>query len=111
MLVEVPRGHWAPVMQGGVLRVWRSRNFLVQERPARDPAIVVLAVNRTQRGPERWLDGISWDELQQIKFECGYGNHDAVEVYPRDADVVNVANMRHLWIMRDGSLPFAWRNR
>jgi hypothetical protein len=33
---------------------------------------------------------------------------DAVEVYPPAGDVVNVANMRHLWVLRD-RLPFAWR--
>ena len=29
----------------------------------------------------------------------GCGARDAVEVYPADADVVNVANMRHLWLV------------
>ncbi len=51
-----------------------------------------------------------WDELQRIKSECGYGNTDAIEIYPADDDVVNVANMRHLWIL-DSRIPFAWRKQ
>ena len=31
-----------------------------------------------------------------------------MEVYPRTADLVNVANMRHLWVLPE-LLPFAWR--
>jgi hypothetical protein len=30
-------------------------------------------------------------------------------VFPPDTDVVNVANMRHLWILAPGTLAFAWR--
>jgi hypothetical protein len=37
----------------------------------------------------------------------GFGAADALEVYPRDGDVVNVANIRHLWVLRD-PLPWAW---
>lgn len=43
-------------------------------------------------------DGITWDELQRIKSECGFGGKDGVEMYPRDEDVVNTANIRHLYI-------------
>ena len=74
------------------------------------PAIVRLSVNRTAIEGPRWKEGVSWDELQAIKRQCGYGDHDAVEVFPRDVDVVNVANMRHLWILDPAQpLPFAWR--
>lgn len=107
-LQEVPRSLW-PIHSRSIWRVLRSRNFLVQEYQAPAPAKVRLSVCRTSIGNNgRWLDGISWDELQQIKRECGYGDADAVEVYPADEDVVNVANMRHLWIMAE-PLKFSWR--
>lgn len=107
VLQEVPRHQW-PTQRTHILRVFRSRHFLVQEYLAPSPAKVRLSVCRTSVGNNgRWLDGISWDELQQIKRECGYGDADAVEVYPADDDVVNVANMRHLWIM-DQPLNFKW---
>lgn len=38
----------------------------------------------------------------------GLADSWAVEVFPADADVVNVANMRHLWILPDAP-AFAWR--
>jgi len=106
-LVEIPRAEW-PNPNGPQLRVLRSRDFLVQEFPAEGPAIVRLSVNVTALDGQRWKDGISWDDLQRLKAEAGYPMHDAVEVYPRATDVVNVANMRHLWVMRD-LVPFAWR--
>lgn len=90
------------------LRVLRSRDFLVQEFAANAPAKVRLSVCRTTLYGDRWQDGITWDDLQQIKRECGYGDADAIEVFPADADVVNVANMRHLWVMSE-PVACAWR--
>lgn len=111
-LREVPRDEWPLEHQGyDILRVWRSRDFLVQEYAESAPVLVRLSVLRTTLDPKigRWVDGITWDELQQIKAECGYANHDALELYPVAADVVNVANLRHLWVMRE-MVGFAWRN-
>ncbi len=107
----VPRDEWPLEFQRGpILRVWRSRDFLVQEYAESSPVLVRLSVARTTIDPKvgRWVDGITWDELQGIKAECGYGNHDALELYPADCDLVNVANMRHLWVMRELA-TFAWR--
>lgn len=91
------------------LRVWRGRNELVQEFSEDNPLVLVrLSINTTHLTGERWKDGLTWDRLQAIKSEIGYGEHDAVEIYPKDVDVVNVANMRHLWVLRS-LIPFAWR--
>jgi len=111
VLEEVPRAEWPKAATSNArLRVWRSRNFLVQEFIAEPPALVRLSIMRSIATKDDWVDGITWDELQNIKLECGYGFHDAVEVYPNALDVVNVANMRHLWIMeKNALLPFAWR--
>jgi hypothetical protein len=57
---------------------------------------------------DRWADGITWDTLQLLKRECGHGERWAVEVYPPDTDIVNVANMRHLWLLR-APPPFGFR--
>lgn len=107
-LCEVPREQWPIACACSQLRVLRSRDFLVQEFAANAPALVRLSVCRTSLDGERWQDGITWDDLQRIKRECGYGNADAIEVFPADADVVNVANMRHLWIMAE-PVACAWR--
>lgn len=106
-LVEIPRSQW-PNPEGPQLRVLRSREFLVQEYAADGMALVRLSVNVTSMDGARWKDGIPWEDLQRLKAEAGYLMHDAVEVFPRATDVVNVANMRHIWIMRE-LIPFAWR--
>lgn len=49
-----------------------------------------------QRKDER--DGIGWDELQEIKRDCGFADCDAVEFYPADVDVINTGNWRHLYV-------------
>lgn len=89
-------------------QVWMSKKYLVQIYTKENQ--VRVSVNRTtlNKGGERWDDGLSWEELQSIKSQVGYGDFDAVEVYPRDVDVVNVANMRHLWILNK-PLGFVWR--
>lgn len=112
VLQEVPRDEW-PKMNAAQLpvRVWRSRFLLVQEYIGENPAAVArLSIIRTLATAAGWKAGISWEELQSIKNEVGYAEHDAVEVYPHAADVVNVTNMRHLFIMAE-PLAFAWRNK
>ncbi len=108
VLCEVPRHEW-PTANAKQLRVLRSRDFLVQEFHEPAPALVRLSVCKTTVQGQRWQDGITWDDLQRLKRECGYGDADAIEIFPADADMVNVANMRHLWVM-SSPVPFAWRN-
>ena len=106
-LKEIPRSEW-PNLDGPQLRVLRSREYLVQEFGGDGLVLVRLSINITSMDGARWADGISWEDLQRLKAEAGYALHDAVEVFPSVMDVVNVANMRHLWVMRE-KLPFAWR--
>ncbi len=111
-LQQIPRHEWPATQRPGAkLRVWRSRGFLVQEYAEPAPVLVRLSVLRTTLDAQagRWVDGITWEQLQDIKAQCGYADHDAVEVYPRERDTVNVANLRHLWVMRE-PLAFAWRS-
>lgn len=103
----VPRDQW-PNPSATHLRVFRSRDFLVQEFAGSAPASVRLSVCRTTMAGDRWQDGISWDDLQRLKRECGYGELWAVEVYPPDSKTVNVASMRHLFLVPESSVPFAW---
>ena len=50
---------------------------------------------------------MSWEELMQVKRDCEFGDCDALEVYPRDADIFNTGNVRHLYLT--GTVPFALR--
>lgn len=106
-LVEIPRDQW-PDPTRPIERVLRSREFLVQVYAEPFPVVARLSVNRTELAGERWRDGISWETMQRLKNEAGYSEHDAVELFPAAADEVNVANMRHLWVLAS-PVPFAWR--
>lgn len=108
-LKPVPKENWpARLHDPKRSNVWVNAYFLVQEFQEEN-GVVRLSVNTTSVAKSgRWKDGISWDALQQIKNAVGYSDRDAVEIYPRAKDVVNVANMRHLWLLCE-PLPFAWR--
>lgn len=105
-LIDVPREDW-PKSDESRIRVLRSREYLVQVFG--EPTTVRLSISRTSLAANGgWRQDIPWEDLQRLKTEAGYGDFDAVEIYPRQGDVVNVANMRHLWVL-DKLVPFAWR--
>lgn len=114
-LVDLPPEKIPPLANGPFntgsvsLRVMRSRTHCVVlwQEPN---GFHRLSVNRTEWDERqgRFRDDISWDDLQRLKEEAGYGAHCAVEVYPPDAAVVNVANMRHLFLL-DSPPPFMWK--
>jgi hypothetical protein len=109
-LVEMPRSDWPTDAPPKLIAAWRSRTLLVQvyAEPGRIVRLSVCRAALTADGG--YQDGLSWDELQRAKAAVGYGDRDAVEIYPPDVDVVNVASMRHLWVLPIGvPLPFAWR--
>lgn len=88
-------------------RVWRSCDYLVQLYDEGD--WLRLSICRALlRADGRWVDGLSWDDLMAVKRGVGFGDRFAVEVYPRDENVVNVANMRHLWISKDEAWFLGW---
>ncbi len=112
-LEKVPKSKWPPlpVLMVRPVEMWRSRNFLLQVFFAKD-GIERLSVNRTDWDSEKrsYAENITWDELQELKRQCGRGDKDAVEIYPRDKDLVNVSNMRHLWVMPQ-EIGFKWREK
>lgn len=106
-LQPISESEWPP-SDYQVIGVWVSRKYLVQAYDEGD-GVVRLSVNRsTIDAKGNYPDGLSWDELQKIKRDVGYGDRFAVEIYPRDEDVVNVANMRHLWVL-ESPLNIGWR--
>lgn len=112
-LAPVPREEW-PLERPGHLypsQLWRSRFFLVQvlgEKAFGSVEVTRLSVCRTTKDTAgEWHENISWEELMRCKRQAGFGGHYAIEVYPRDRDIVNVANMRHLWVLSE-PLPIGW---
>lgn len=54
----------------------------------------------------RYSKPITWDDMQAIK-DWFWPNRIAVEVFPPKANVVNVADMRWMWVLPQGAvLPF-----
>lgn len=104
-LVDVPRSQWPPAMPT-LRRVLRSRTYLVQVHLELS-GVVRLTICRTMLGRKGWEDNIPWKDLQRLKREAGYGDHCAVELYPPDEHEVNVANMRHLWVLEEAP-DFMW---
>lgn len=95
----VPRDKWpAEVLPPfGMVRMLNNGHFVVMDCVR--PPDRLLMVQR-----HNGADGITWDDLQWLKAAVGFGDREAVEVFPRDCDVVNVANMRHLWVLPAGSV-------
>ena len=60
-----------------------------------------LKIRRHDGGTNR----LTWDELMVIKNEMLGEDACAIELFPRDCDVVNEANIRHLWELPEGVLP------
>jgi len=88
------------------IKSWVSKRFLASLWI--DGGVLRLSVNKTILNHNgTWEDGITWDELQQVKRECGFSDVCAVEIYPPDDDVVNDANIRHLWLLSK-SPNFVW---
>jgi hypothetical protein len=108
--VAVPRDQWPQDGLRSVEAVWRNNKFLVLVYTETSlVGLKRLTVNRTVIGAGGdWADRITWDELQHIKNSVGFADKDAVEIFPAAGSLVNVANLRHLWVLPT-PLPFAWR--
>ncbi len=107
-LIKVPKEKWGNIQCNlkTLLEVWRSRKYLVQVFTENNN-VIRLSINITQMEKGRWIQGISWDCLQAIKRDIGYKDSYAIEIFPRDKDIVNVANIRHLWILPE-PLDIGW---
>lgn len=81
-----------------ITRAHRNRVFSVLDRDA-ELGIRHLAVSS--------LSGIrpTWREMQRIKNELAGVDATAIEVYPPQSQVVDEADMFHIWVLR-GKLPF-----
>ncbi len=114
ILRQVPREEWphsiaALEEEDYPTEVWRSNRFLVLVYGSPGSSAERLSVLRTELALNgRFAEGISWDDLQELKAQCGRGGRWACELFPPDDEVVNVQNMRHLWLLPEAP-PFAWR--
>lgn len=45
---------------------------------------------------------VSWWDLQVIKSDLAGANRVAIQVFPQDVDIVDDANLYHLWVLPEG---------
>ena len=81
--------------------VWQDADFYAAA--FQEPLAIRLDIVRHDM-----KDGITWDQLREIKKSCGYGDMDAVEFYPSEKDIINTGNVRHLYIF-NVALPIILR--
>ena len=100
VLTPLPREMWPEHGDPNVFAVFVSRRYLAQLFEEED-GVVRVSVCRTElnEAGTGWRDNLSWDELMEVKRQVGLGENYAVEVLPPDKDIVNVANMRHFWVL------------
>lgn len=110
-MVEIPRDQWPKRTEdskANPIAVWRNKYFLVQVY--NEGSRTRITVCRTMIDASgNYQEDIQWQQLQDVKRMIGFGDRDAVEIFPNEKDVVNVANMRHLWLLEPDELPFIWR--
>ncbi len=112
VMTKVPEEQWRHIPANPMpLETWRSCQFVAQVY-AEPNGIERISVNRSEIDEARrcWAEGITWEDLMIIKHELGRGDKCAVEVLPPSNDVVNVASLRHIWVLPE--VPaYVWRKQ
>lgn len=85
--------------------VWASKNFVVLVFRHNDGS-EKINIHRTEVDTKvkRWRGEITWDELMELKRQCGRGDKFAIEIFPQDRNIIDTNNIRHLWILEDKDL-------
>lgn len=99
---ELDDNEWPfmPCLETTPLRVWMSNEYMAVLYRQNMDGKERLTINRTRKGANgKYRDGITWDELQRIKNECLGEDVWCAEMYPAQADVINIQNQRHLWVL------------
>lgn len=83
------------------LAIWESELYRVYAY--KDESAIRLDIERKDG-----QDGITWDQMQTIKNACGFEDQDAIEFFPKEVDVINTGNLRHLYVFFE-KLPLVRR--
>ncbi len=81
----------------------KNRVFSVLERAAGEGVTHYAVASLSGERP-------TWWEMQRIKDELAGEDATAVEVYPPHAEIMDEADMFHIWVM-PGGLPFIIRKK
>ena len=107
---SAPRWAYVDLARGVVVQVWDNATTGCDGTPW-EGTLRVAVKHSSGRTPKQ-VQGrdhsipITWDELQAIKDHFWPGRI-AIEVYPPKESIVNVADLRWLWVLPPGAmLPF-----
>lgn len=108
-LTEIPNSMWPVQISTGSgpqrTKVWHSKRWLAQlfdEEPFQGIDTRRLSVCRVTLGADgHWDQNITWDDLYAVKADVGFADWYGIEIYPPSRHLVNVANMRHLWLLAE----------
>jgi len=96
--IELPQGAPGGGWLGRVRYIFRNRLYVVMCRPVTTRAgEVVHCSMRTASNLEP-----PWRDKQRIKNECFGADRVAVEIMPTVANLVDAADMYHMWVMPAG---------
>ena len=70
--------------------LWKQNRFDGKQRFS-------ITRNEWSSKERRYVGNISWDEIMEIKRQMGLGEVECWEYYPKDSEVINEANMRHIF--------------
>jgi len=63
-----------------------------------------------KRYDKDWIH--DWRELQEIKNKIAGPERIAVEIYPRESNLVDSSNQYHLWVLnKNDDIPFGFKER
>ena len=107
IVASIAAGNLPPELQ--VYRVLHSPEHVVMF--ARETCwlgdVTHLMIRRQDGEPIR-----DWATLQRLKSEVGFGDRQAVEIYPPDAECVDWRNLYHVYVLPEGCrLPFGALHR
>lgn len=87
--------------------MWRNDKYVAIARRRDDGSVSVLSVRRDDRKPTR-----DWRDLQRIKNDIAGPETEAIELFPAESRLVDVANQTWIWVFPPGTqLPLGFHER
>lgn len=116
-------GRWPPWQWHDIDNRGRSLGWASEARRACENGVFVVMLRETEAGSwgtvtHAWIrtaseaTDITWAEKQRIKDEVFGRERVAVEVFPPRSEMVDAANLFHLWVFPVGfRMPFTLADR